>query len=96
MKFRFRLKSAPEVMRDIPGAQRYYNPKADIWSLGAILYFMVYGVPPNYHPLAANPPLGQSPYPDHDLNDMLRRTLVMDPRRRADIKEVAHHPFTQS
>ena len=89
------LNSAPEVMQDTPGALRYYNPRADVWSLGAILYFMVYGVPPHYHPLAANPLRGHAAYRDNELNSMLRRTLVLDPRKRADIHEVTRHPFTR-
>ncbi|CAF0884431.1 unnamed protein product [Adineta steineri] len=86
--------SAPEIMEDIPGVERYYGPKADIWSLGAILYFMVYGEPPTYI-TGPNPPHRRRPYPDHQLNDMLRRTLVRHPDARADIREVAQHPFTQ-
>ncbi|UJR20890.1 hypothetical protein I4U23_023999 [Adineta vaga] len=88
--------SAPEIMTDIAGLQRVYGPKADIWSLGAILYFMVYGRPPTYHPLAFNPPLGQPPYPDSGLNDILRRTLVPTPQTRADINVLILHPFTRS
>ncbi|CAF1224342.1 unnamed protein product [Adineta ricciae] len=87
--------SAPEVMQDIPGIQRYYNTKADIWSLGAILYFMVYGQPPMYQRQADQPPRREAIYPDHELNDMLRRTLVLDPNYRADIVEVALHPYTR-
>ncbi|CAF0933462.1 unnamed protein product [Adineta ricciae] len=90
------LFSAPEIMTDVAGLQRVYGPKADIWSLGAILYFMVYGRPPAYHALAANPPLGQPPYPDSSLNDILRRTLVTNPNSRADINVLILHPFTRS
>lgn len=82
-------------MEDTPGVKRYYGPKADVWSLGAILYFMVYGVPPEYHHLAANPPHGMHRHPDPALNDMLRRTLVKDPKRRIDIKQVLAHPYTR-
>lgn len=94
LRFNFCL-SAPEVMRDIAGAKRFYDAQADIWSLGAILYYMVYGVPPRYHHLAANPPPGLYPYPDGTLNDVLRRTLVLDPLLRADIGTLLHHPFTR-
>ncbi|UJR17698.1 hypothetical protein I4U23_004596 [Adineta vaga] len=87
--------SAPEVMQDIGGARRFYNPKADIWSMGAILYYMVYGEHPNYD-LGPRPPRGVRPYPDRDLLNMLHRTMVFDPRQRADIHEVMHHPFTRS
>jgi serine/threonine protein kinase len=83
-------------MQDVAGNQRFYGPKADIWSLGAILYYMVYGIPPPYHSLAANPPLGQFPHPDPALNDILRQTLVLSPRARADINTLLFHPFTQS
>ncbi|CAF3793262.1 unnamed protein product [Rotaria socialis] len=87
--------SAPEIMQDIPGLQRSYGPKADIWSLGAILYFMVYGVPPMYHQFAANPPRGLRIFPDPALNDLLRRTLVLSPHTRADIQTIRNHPFSQ-
>jgi serine/threonine protein kinase len=83
-------------MQDIAGLQRFYGTKADIWSLGAILYFMIYGLPPSYNHFAANPPPGQFPHPDPELNDILRRTLVLNPHVRADIELVLGHPFTQS
>lgn len=83
-------------MQDVAGRQRFYGTSADIWSLGAILYFMVYGIPPTYHPLAPNPPVGQFPPPDPPLNDMLRQTLVLNPSMRADIGTILNHPFTNS
>ncbi|CAF1392287.1 unnamed protein product [Rotaria magnacalcarata] len=87
--------SAPEIMEDTPGFQRSYGPKADIWSLGAILYFMVYGVRPKYHPFAADPPFGLPRFPDPALNDVLRRTLVRNPHARADIQTIRNHPFSR-
>ncbi|CAF0897650.1 unnamed protein product [Adineta steineri] len=89
------LFSAPEVMQDNSGHRRVYGPKADIWSLGAILYVMTYGQPPRYSRKAADPPPGQSPSRDRTLVDMLRRTLVLDPHRRADIETVLRHPYTR-
>ncbi|CAF0737799.1 unnamed protein product [Rotaria sordida] len=37
---------------------RPYGSKADVWSLGAIVYYMPYGKPSKYNPRAANPPHG--------------------------------------
>lgn len=82
-------------MQDIRGIQRYYDPQADIWSLGAILYFMTYGYPPNYSMFAASPPPRFRPHPDPALNDVLRRTLVLDPGLRANLHSLLYHPFTQ-
>jgi serine/threonine protein kinase len=82
-------------MQDIAGFQRFYSPKADIWSLGAILYYMAYGRPPLYNAFAASPPPGLYPHPDAGLNDVLRQTLVTNPNGRADINTLLYHPFTR-
>ena len=82
-------------MQDIAGVQRFNDPQADIWSMGAILYFMAYGLPPRYQMFAASPPPGFYPHPDPLLNDVLRRTLVLNPAQRADIGALWHHPFTR-
>ena len=86
--------SAPEVMRDRSGQPKVFGPKADIWSLGVILYYMTYGAIPGYHPRAANPPNGQPPTRDPLLRDLLMRTLVLDPNRRIDMQGLMMHPYT--
>ena len=89
----FILLSAPEVMRDIEGVQRVYSRKADVWSMGAILYFMTYGQPPEYA-TGPRPPQGQPPTRDRALQDLLHRTLVNEPNMRLDTNDLLRHPFT--
>jgi len=87
--------SAPEIMQDHSDVRKPYGPKADIWSLGAILYYITYGAVPKYEPHASRPPPGQLPARDPALVDMLRRTLALNPHHRADINAVLHHPYTR-
>lgn len=81
-------------MLDVQGAQRFYSRKADVWSLGAILYYMTYGQPPTYEtgPL---PPRGQQWTRDPLLADVLRRTLVANPSQRLDTNDLLMHPYTR-
>jgi len=77
------------------GELRHYSSKADIWSMGAILYYMTYGQPPKYHPGYADaPPPGQHATRDNALRDILRMTLHTSPHRRPDISWLAIHPYT--
>lgn len=86
--------TAPEVMLDVPGTHRVYDRKADVWSLGVILYFITYGALPDYNNRAAEPPKGQRRTRDRALDDILHRLLVMNPRKRIDIRQVLAHPYS--
>ncbi|CAF0741263.1 unnamed protein product [Didymodactylos carnosus] len=87
--------SAPEVMQEEYGVYRHYSPKADIWSMGAILYYMTYGQPPRYHSgYASAPPPGMHTTRDNALQDLLHHTLHTSPHSRPNITWVAQHPYT--
>lgn len=70
--------------------------KADMWSWGAVLYRMTYMTPPEYDEPCYKPPMGQFAVPDPHLRDVLRNTLVMNPRERASALWLATHPFTNT
>ena len=85
---------APEVLH-----MRGYDHKCDVWSLGVIVYILLCGFPPFYADndaqLFEKIKKGQyeflKPYWDpisNEAKDFIRRMLVVDPKQRADIKDL--------
>ncbi|CAF3505734.1 unnamed protein product [Rotaria socialis] len=70
--------SAPEVLIS---QEQHYQPQADIWSIGAILYYMAYGKQPNWNPenRAWEPPYGHQPVQDPLVRDLLMKALQYYP-----------------
>jgi len=72
-----------------------YGQKADVWSLGSILYNMVTGTTPFELDEAAvmkgefTDPAGVSP----QLVDLIRKMLVVDPAKRCSLDDVVNHPW---
>ncbi|KAF2655256.1 Pkinase-domain-containing protein [Lophiostoma macrostomum CBS 122681] len=92
--------AAPEVIR----TASYDGAKADIWSCGVILFVMLTGSPPfNYSGDDSElkylfRAIARAAYimPDdlsREAQDLIRRILVPDPRRRISIEEIWKHPF---
>ncbi|GFR46796.1 hypothetical protein Agub_g8428 [Astrephomene gubernaculifera] len=91
---------APEVLR------RCYDKRADIWSLGVLLYIMLCGVPPYYGDtekdtfkaiLGAELAFDFRPWPSisHAAKDVIRRMLERDPAKRATAAEVLSHEWVR-
>jgi len=92
---------APEVLEGKSG----HSYEVDIWSLGVILYTLIIGKPPfetsdvktTYRRIRMN----SYNFPDHvpisdAARDMIKRILVIDPKQRLTLDEVASHPFLNS
>lgn len=92
--------AAPEVIKTMA----YDGAKADVWSCGVILYVLLTGTPPfNYsgedrHLKNLFQDIATAKYvmPDNisrEAQDLIRRILVADPKRRIGLDEIWNHPF---
>ncbi|XP_010706001.1 dual specificity protein kinase TTK isoform X1 [Meleagris gallopavo] len=86
-------------------SQSKISPKSDVWSLGCILYCMTYGRTPFQHITntrkklyAIVDPHYEIEFPDiaeKDLQDVLKRCLVRNPKQRISVSELLIHPYVQ-
>ena len=77
---------APEV---INGKYEYDPTKCDLWSIGVIIYRLKFNeVPPTLYG-------GEIPgkFDNKNLDDLVRKLIVLDPKKRLDWNEYFNHPF---
>ena len=85
---------APEVILDQP-----YDEKADLWSIGVILYYMHFNKYPftgNIIQIQKNIVEGRLPstFPeDNNLKDLILSLLKTNPEERLSFKDYLNHPF---
>ena len=85
------LDASPEILK----GEKYRAESAEIWSLGILLYTILYGEVPFNDPIQAisgpyiSPRIRSSAECSHLLNWMLAKT----PERRATIDDVVNHPW---
>merc|ERR1740121_864665 len=74
---------------------RPYGPKADVWSLGSVLYTMASGkdqFPPEEEAVRKGS-FTDVPGASPALSDLIRKMLVVNPEARLDLAGVAAHPW---
>jgi serine/threonine protein kinase len=96
---------APEVLGDLP----YSGKKSDIWSLGVILYSLVFCtfpfsaeermdalLPPEGQEKLPHPPLEFPSKAGSELKDLIAKMLTEDPNSRISMTDVMRHPWLQT
>lgn len=90
--------AAPELLKN----RQYRGDRADIWSLGVILYAMLSATLPFDDPdlrvMMAKTKKGHYEMPrflSPEAEDLIRRMLQVNPDRRITLKEIWRHPLVQ-
>ncbi|KAI3378302.1 hypothetical protein SNEBB_007148 [Seison nebaliae] len=87
------LYASPEIVKGIP----YYGPEVDCWSLGVLLYTLIYGNMPyqgeNFQKLTRQISTGTffEPPEKSDAYSLIRKCLCVNPAKRASIDQIAEH-----
>ncbi|OAQ96847.1 hypothetical protein LLEC1_03716 [Akanthomyces lecanii] len=90
--------AAPELLKN----RQYRGDKADIWSMGVILYAMLSATLPFDDPdlrvMMGKTKKGVYEMPKHvspEAEDLIRRMLQVNPERRINLHEIWKHPLVQ-
>ncbi|RGP68057.1 serine threonine- kinase domain [Fusarium sporotrichioides] len=90
--------AAPELLKN----RQYRGDKADIWSMGVILFAMLTATLPFDDPdlrvMMARTKKGQYEMPNFlspEAEDLIRRMLQVNPDRRITLKEIWRHPLVK-
>lgn len=90
--------AAPELLKN----KQYRGDKADIWSMGVILYAMLSATLPFDDPdlrvMMGKTKKGVYEMPKHvspEAEDLIRRMLQVNPERRINLQDIWNHPLVQ-
>ena len=86
---------APEILN-----QKEFDEKSDLWSLGVIIYILLFQESPfngdNAEEILEQIDLNENnlkKVEDENLNDLIKKLLVKDPKNRLTWREYFEHPF---
>ena len=79
--------SAPECFKS-----GIISSKADIWSVGALLYYATYGTAPIHN--SSRPPSDRHRRQPSYVTDVLYHCLQADPKKRGSHNWLVQHPYT--
>jgi tRNA A-37 threonylcarbamoyl transferase component Bud32 len=90
---------APEMVKGLD-----YDARADLWSIGILLFEMLIGQPPYFAPggrdnevyagIVSDAPVDLTAIEDETVRDLLQHMLAKDPdERMSTVNEVMDHPF---
>ncbi|KAG8195004.1 hypothetical protein JTE90_008176 [Oedothorax gibbosus] len=84
------LYASPEIVKGVP----YYGPEVDCWSMGVLLYTLVYGAMPfdgsNFKKLVTQISEGDyfEPKKKSNASELIRKLLTVNPSKRATIVDI--------
>ncbi|XP_065155761.1 uncharacterized protein [Atheta coriaria] len=87
------LYASPEIVKGTP----YHGPEVDCWSLGVLLYTLVYGAMPfdgsNFTRLVKSISQGEyfEPQNPSPASGLIHEMLTVNPKKRADIEKICAH-----
>ncbi|XP_057657484.1 uncharacterized protein LOC130894589 [Diorhabda carinulata] len=87
------LYASPEIVKGTP----YQGPEVDCWSLGVLLYTLVYGAMPfdgsNFKRLVKQISQGDyfEPSKPSPASPLIREMLTVNPKNRADVEKICSH-----
>ena len=82
--------SAPEIQIAYSESKSYDPTKCDLWSIGLIIYNLRFYKLPYIAFYQGKIP---NKFDDKNLNDLVKKLIVMDPKKRINWENYFNHPF---
>ena len=84
------LYMAPEIEKAYINKSNYDPNKCDLWAIGLIIYYLRFKDIPIYAFILGNIP---TKFDDNNINDLLKKLIVIDPDKRISWEDYFNHPL---